>query len=362
VYGAKVDGRPIVDWYLDERGRRLSYDERSWLEAQQRSWLTVWEVVDVDPGRGLRTRDLLTGEERDVTEIKGSRVLVNRDAVLGRVVDHGGVSVFCGMHPTPLPPLAAADLVRKARAKLRRKTAVPPARLRDEGIGRLLIRGWEEAVETLKERANVPPRLTNTDGDELKITADVFSFSPQNRSAVEASLKVIAGVEPPDDADSHYVFLRGAATARDDEGRTVLGRATLEHGELRLETNSRERADALRARVERACPDLLLHVRRDQAAPLAPRLAGAPARTSETAPSRHTGEAVRAFKRQHYRDWADRPVPALRGKTPREAVRTREGRQSVDALLKDFENHEQRAPSEVRFDFAEIRRDLDLPQ
>ena len=235
-------------------------------------------------------------------------------------------------------------------------------RLRDEGIGRFLIARSEEAVETLWERANVPRRLTNTYGDELKITADVFSFSPANRSTVEASLKVIEGVEPPDGADSHYVFLRGAATARGDEGRTVLGRATLEHGELRLETNSRERADALRARVERACPEILEHVRRDQTAPFAPRLVGAPARTSESVGSPQAGEAVRAFKRQHYRSWADRPIPALRGKTPREAVRSREGRQAVDALLKDIENHEQRASSDVRFDFAEIRRDLDLPQ
>ncbi len=361
VYGAHVGGRPIVDWYLAERGRRLSNDERDWLEAQQQSWLTVWEVVDVDPGRGLRARDLLTGEERDVTEVKGSRVLVKRDSVLGRVVDHGRMSVFCGMHPNQLPPLAAAEVVRKVRAKLRRKTAPPPERLRDEAIGRFMIRQWEEAVETLQVRANVPPRLTNLDGDELKITTDIFSFSPANTRAVESSLKAIEGVESPDDADPRYVFLRGGPTARDDEGPTVLGCATLEGGELRLETNSRERADALRARLESACPELLTHVRRDHANPVAPRLVGASPRRPDSAGASGAGEALLAFKRQHYGAWADRPVPALRGKTPREAVRTREGRQAVDALLKDFENQEHRVPSEVRFDFTEIRKDLDLP-
>jgi hypothetical protein len=67
-------------------------EERGWLEAQRRSWLTIWEITDVDPGRGLCVRDLLTGEDRQVHEVKGSRVLVKRDAVLGRVVDHDGIS------------------------------------------------------------------------------------------------------------------------------------------------------------------------------------------------------------------------------------------------------------------------------
>ena len=57
VYCAKVNGRTVVDWYLSEKGRYLSPDQRGWLEAQQRSWLSIWEVTDVDPGRGVRVHD-----------------------------------------------------------------------------------------------------------------------------------------------------------------------------------------------------------------------------------------------------------------------------------------------------------------
>src|SRR6266511_4064000 len=63
VYCAKVDGRTVVDWYLSEKGRYLSPDQRGWLEAQQRSWLSIWEVTDVDPGRGLRVHDLLAAPQ-----------------------------------------------------------------------------------------------------------------------------------------------------------------------------------------------------------------------------------------------------------------------------------------------------------
>jgi hypothetical protein len=256
VYCARVEGRTIVDWYLAERGRYLSSDERGWLQAQQRAWLTIWEITDVEPGTGLRARDLLTGEARTIHEIKGSRVLVSRDAVLGRVVEHEGISVFCGSHPNPLPPIEAAQVVDAVRTRLRRKTAPPPERLRDEAIGRFMIRCWEEAVAAKTMRAHVPPELANTDGE--------------------------------------------------------------------------------------------------QANPLAPRLGEPP----DELPG--AGELVRAFKQRHYREWADHPLPALDGKTPRQAMRSAAGRAAVDLMLKDFENHEQHAPPEARFDFAEVRKDLGL--
>ena len=365
VYCAKVDGRTVVDWYLSEKGRYLSPDQRGWLEAQQRSWLSIWEVTDVDPGRGLRVHDLLTGEDRRVDEVKGSRVLVKRDAVLGRVVDHDGISVFCGLHPNRLPPVDGDAVVREVRAKLRRKTAPPPERLRDEAIGRFMIRHWEAVVRTIDLRSRVPPLLTNTDGDKLMLTTDIFTFSPASRVEIQHRLAAIDGVEEPDGDDPRYVFLRGDRGAGAQAERTIIGTAVLTDGELSVETNSVERADALCAMLDEVCRGLIAHDRRDLARPLAPRLVPSeesrePASEAvEDSPAAQ--EAVRAFKRRHYAQWADHPLPALRGRTPREAMRTADGRAAVDVLLKDFENHEVRQSDDARYDFSEIRRGLGLP-
>jgi hypothetical protein len=69
---------------------------------------------------------------------------------------------------------------------------------------------------------------------------------------------------------------------------------------------------------------------------------------------------LRDMKAKHYADWADQPIPALGGKTPRAAVRTKEGRLKVDTLLKECENFEAGMPAGQRFDFGGIRRDLGL--
>ena len=114
VHGFRVDGRTAVEAYLETRGTRCSADERVWLEAQQVAWLSVWEVIEVNPGTSLTLRDLLSGETRHVPEVSGSQGLVVRDALLARVVDHDDGALLCGSHPRPLPPFDAAEVVRPA--------------------------------------------------------------------------------------------------------------------------------------------------------------------------------------------------------------------------------------------------------
>ena len=49
---------------------------------------------------------------------------------------------------------------------------------------------------------------------------------------------------------------------------------------------------------------------------------------------------------QHYASWPGEKLPALGGKTPKQAVKTPDGREMVEALLKQFEQnfHEQKFP------------------
>jgi len=53
-------------------------------------------------------------------------------------------------------------------------------------------------------------------------------------------------------------------------------------------------------------------------------------------------QVEREFLKRNYERWPDEPVPAVGGKTPKAAVRTKEGRQAVIELLKEFELHEAR--------------------
>ena len=71
VYDFEVDGRTAVEAYLDRHGRRCTPEERTWLNAQRAAWLSVWEVLAVDPGKTVTLRDLLSDERRTVLGKRG---------------------------------------------------------------------------------------------------------------------------------------------------------------------------------------------------------------------------------------------------------------------------------------------------
>ena len=359
VFHYRVDRATVLEAYLRSPPRDLSPVERGWLEAQRAAWLSVWEVVAVESGASLTLHDLLSGEERFVHESGASASLVLRDAVLGRVVDHAEGSFLCGMHPNALPPWDAAEVVRRARGRLRRRRKVPVGRLRDEGVGRYLIRRWEEAVDWIEAQSGVLPELRNNDGDLLLLTTDHYRFEPAARPAVEAGLAAMEGVDPPagGDADPVYVFFPPGGAQPDDGQRTVTGVARFTEASLRVDTNSLERADALRARIEAACGSEIRHRAREHADPTSDAAPFLPPGSAPAVPV--PDEIVHELKRRHYADWPDHPLPALDGMTPREAVRTVDGRAAVDNLLKEMENQEQRAPGPP-FDFSALRRALGL--
>ena len=362
VYGFAVDGQTVVEAYLKAKGTRCSSEERAWLTAQQAAWLSVWEVIEIEPGASLTLCDLLSGETRHVREVSGSQGLVVRDALLARVVDHADGPLLCGSHPRPLPPFEAAEVVRRARGRLRRKRAVPVERLRDPSFGGYLIRRWEEAVAVLEARRLIPPVLRNTDDDPLLLTTDHFEIRPSARADVETRLAALEGTESPLPGEDPpvYTFLRSGSTPGGNLDSTVVGHARLTDTALQLETNSRTRADALRERVEAACGDRIKYRIREHTDPLSPKVVLDHRDAAPEPPPADADQIVLEFKQRHYATWPDEPLPALGGQTPRDAIGTPQGRIAVDVLLKDMENRERRAAGGAAFDFSELRRELRL--
>ncbi len=367
-YHHLFDGKPVVQWFLEDHAGRLGATELAWLNAQRAAWLSVWEVLDVEPGRSLALKDLLTDETRVVWETAASKTLVKRDAVLARVVDHEGTSVLCGLYPRSLPPRDAAVVVRRARGRLRRKSSIPVERMRPEAIGRYLIARWEEALEEADIRARRPPVLENTDGDPLLITVDHFVFGPADRAEIQTRLAAAEEVEHPpeaDDPEQVYVFSRSGNQTHQDWESTITGSATISGDTLRMETNSVQRADSMRDLLETLLGSLIRHRTREHSDPVASfQTEGDPAGAPSALPL-SSGEMDRItleMKTEHYADWVDCALPALGGETPREAVRTKSGREEVDLLLKEIENSEARLPAGQRFDFGAIRRELGLKE
>jgi len=70
---------------------------------------------------------------------------------------------------------------------------------------------------------------------------------------------------------------------------------------------------------------------------------------------------IAEYMRQHYRDWPSQKLPILNDKTPLQAIKTKDGKEMVEALLMDIERRgQQTTPPLDPAIIAELRERLGL--
>ncbi len=373
-----VDGQSMADLFRSECARELSPRELAWLDANALARFGIWEVVELDRGRSVRVRNLLTYVERLVLERAGSERLALREAVLARVVVFDGIAVFCGMHPRPLGAREAQSLVRSVLEGLGGKRA---RRLDEKTLSRpdfsnLLIELWERAIDEIASRP--PPKLMTTDGEELVPVTETFQIvdaSSGTPLCVRDRLLALPHATPEEDSaglPAQIAFIRPNPPGSQLD-TTVLGHARVTADAVVMETLSRERADQFRAQIERTCGGLVAFVSREERDPaeMFGHASGrASARTAEErapvgereARPPEAAAALVELKARSYCDWCDHALPALGGKTPREAAkaRSRKLRDEVDLLVCEIEAQESMLHPSERFDVRRLREELGI--
>jgi len=368
LYRYRIEGRTLADWFLDEHENRLSDTERDWLELQRKSWVGIWEIEDFEPGATLNLKDLLSGERRCVQEKMGSRGVSNRQALLGSVIEYRGACLMVGTYPRLMPPMDTFQVIKEVCAAVGAAPGrVPIEKLREEKTERLLLELWERALDEGGRRSSRLPEMRNTDGDPLLFTTDHFVFEPSDRADIEHRLRELG---PDVEEEERAASFTRLSVIRQERGKraeflpsTRLGQIELGDSTLKIETNSVTRADRLRKRVERKCGKRLRHRAREHSDPVAALGrgdTGPSPRSEKVEPTPEMLEGLRAYKARLYHAWIDEPLPALDGRTPREASRDARRRGRLDALIKDMESMESRLPVAEQFDFRALRRELSL--
>ncbi len=90
------------------------------------------------------------------------------------------------------------------------------------------------------------------------------------------------------------------------------------------------------------------------------RRADAPPREREEIPPEVEAALLSEFMQEHLMKWVDMPLPPLGGQTPRQAVRSQQGREQVLGMLRDQEHIFADRPGADRVDWAAPHRDLGL--
>lgn len=386
----------VVDDYLKRRGWREKVPAKRYLEALRDSALSLYEVVDLDPGHSMTVRDLiLEGDPVTVEEKLGSESAARWDRIAGRLVTvnnklylTGGLLLF--PHEVAGEVLSAFDdITKRVRTKLRKEARKlgEKAEIADRDVRamildtvapRLFARAW---LTHALDRAFAPlPEIRNTDGDEIVFSEVRFPIVGDD-TKVAAVLDGIDGFER-DEADAlRWTWHgRGSPSQRmsqnrqagltirsgDEAGRTSLGNAEIAGDAVVLSTNSRERAERGRDLLATPLGKLVgspLTSHQDLEKMLEARPDSTP--TEADLPPEVAEQAIHSYLNDHYRRTLDDPLPILDGKTPRQAVKTKKGRVQVIDWLKQLENSEFRraaAQGHKPYDTSWIWRELRIEE
>lgn len=306
---------------------RMSAEMRRLLECQLESPLSIFEVQEIQPGRGVLLHDVLHEHEFFLWDVGISQSVQPHAGMLGWVLTPGQVTLTGGMHSTMLPP----GMFQRMREEAKKRRFQPKDLLGAKGEA--LIRLWQQALEAWVYAP--APKMANTDGDPLVWVEDRFAFAPAQRAEVWAALMTLPGAHAN---DSQTI---GFSEDRPDGlmDNISIGTASVEAEELLLSSNSTKRADRLRRLVEKACAGLELKKKRRKTRDFSPSAAvGAPPASSQDLMQLPEVQAKIAEMRQKMNEkWLELKNPLLDGRSPRELARTKAGRTRLETVLKEFE-------------------------
>lgn len=292
--------------YLLEHIEELTDIEKEYFSGCIKSSFTFYEVKDVTPGVSLQVYDLIGKGTSMVYEKSGSQALKKGDLIFAKPVTIAGHSFFEACAPIIIPSSYKLDIV---------KFAQQPKYKKDYELSRIDL-----FVDIYFTSMNpVQPTFTNTDGHLLIPQKLVFEIDdPKLTSEALAPL-----------CKDHHDPLQFPWLSKND---VVLGSLTIKKNKLTVEVNSNERAKAFIKLINKLMP---------KGQKLKTTLIESLEQTSPSDFKVEDHPEIEALLKQrideHWNQWPHMKVPALGNKTPIQLIKTKKGRELVDALISDFE-------------------------
>lgn len=350
--GQHYEDGNIVDLYLKRRGWKETALNRAYFTALRDAPVSLYEVGDVQPGTSMVLRDLLSDAAPvTVREKSATRTLKQWDRIAVRVVPERDHHVISGAL-LPFRSEAVDFLFAGLRdaLKLKKRDALRLTRDQLLGCAPIFTSAWL-FIEIDRALTPAQPQFTNSDGDDVLFHELCYPLaSGVTQKAVAERLDRVKGFLPEGPKFWNWLAVRkgrggkaggGIMLDTQMEGATVLGSLELTGKTLLVTVNSAERAAKVQKLIGAAAGDLLrtpLTTIRTVEQMRADQRRNGPSDAADEIPPEIAHQLMRDHLDKHYRETLDAPIPALGGKSPRQAVRTAAGREKVIEWLKMLEN------------------------
>jgi hypothetical protein len=328
----------VAELLLGPQGPLLTVGQRGWLAQLAQRPLRLYDVTEVVAGVGITVCDALDTAQApiSVTEREGSRSLRAGMQIGARLMAvAGGHQLSGAAYPVSMwSGRATQDELRALLAQYHRHPE-------DEVlmVGLSIIKGW--LAQHLRP-VPLPNIVHAPSGEPLLFITDHYEV--RDWPALVAALAAQRDVHGSRDTgwdrllDGDDGQTRSLATVSPRPGGS---RVTLQYKTATLAEQGRTWFDTLAG-------DAVKFVLREVSDPKGLMANAGPSGKATTAAAslppgldpQTLADAIETVVRRSYANWADEPIPALEGKTPRQATASAAGLERVKGLLRSYQDGE----------------------
>ena len=368
---------PVALHYLEQQGTGVDSYRRRFIEeacAQPYSFFMAQEVV---PGQQMTLKDLMLEQEVTVHERKATTMVRESDILFTRVISLDGNAIMFGAAPLIIPADYLEGFITTREMLKEKPGGLNQTTLHDHGAE------LRATYYDIREQAKNPamPVLHNTDGDLYQLTQIIYQLHCTPREALGAmaslTLSEVDDVIYGGTFDKNgelvaieFPWLKKGNSKHSTWDNTLMGDIKIDGTKMTIDVNSQQRADEIKRKVARRLgkrglfQNAVIQSTEKMFEEMRNRPTGQSTADAKEVEDLNALPEVQAHLREmgkmHWKDWLDQPIPALKDQTPREAAKTKAGRERLEALLLLFESRIGDPPQPFDPDIDDLRRSLGL--
>jgi hypothetical protein len=350
----------IAEMFMRDKAHKLDKLELDILSACNRRSFSFFEVESLEPEQGFQALDLLTGKRHNITDSSASKSLEPGEIIFAMIVEFRGYVMSIGNGKYKFHPRFKPYIIEFAEELEGDYGPLSNEDLLEDDYD------LRDFFFYLQDVMLEPPELQNSDGDPLSIRTLHYEIT-----SPEQAFQTLAPLCVHQDADSlreeaeldannnvhtiHFVWSKKGNSLSKGLDNTTLGHISIEGNKMTVEVNSEAREKKIKQEIEKRLSSHCTYkatniqaiesILENEELNVASFMNEDEQKALQNRPE--VRKAMKEMMDKHWEGWLDTDIPALGGKTPRQAVQTAKGRESVQALLRDFELHEKNSVQPV---------------
>ena len=379
-------GKPVISLFL-KSNPKLPPEELQILQDWQTAYISVFQVKEVELGKGVMAEDIFSSEEVFLSDVSLSNQVKKWELITFRkikVLEEWQLSAAGGKeHPKYKDDIRRFVMNHFQDYRKQYRTADLPVFLREKGY--LLT----QRFLTLRVKPPAMPKLFTSSGEKLEFWEARYDMTDFDKAIDLLNQKEDfqqTDFEEDDQGKPLKVFYdwleRGKSFGQINQGKAqegglhlksfftsgpgmesfrILGSVAVEPGRLILKAQGQERLAIGNQLLKGTLQNLIKHqidAVQSLESMMKEQAKAKPKKVDDEISWEIKQALLKDMYDNHYREWLDCPLPALQGKSPRKAIKSNEGRRRVEDLLREMEYLH--TESEDKYDISWVRKELKL--